>query len=91
MKIGRAGSGNGRGEVDEQLPGDAELLDEAEPEPDELEVEPEDDVEGTESASLPGDGERGDGLGRQVARRPEQPSRKKSTRSQRRRKPGKKR
>jgi SecD/SecF fusion protein len=95
LEVGRARSGNGRREVDETQD-EVELLDEAEPDEPVMEEatvdEPTLDEELVEDggvaepATLSGDGERRDPLQRPVARRTDQPVRKKGSRAQRRRK-----
>jgi SecD/SecF fusion protein len=85
LDVGGPRSGNGRREVDEPQD-EIEVLDEIEPDEPEADEAIVEDGDVAEPATLSGDGERSDPLQRPVARRTNQPTRKKGTRAQRRRK-----
>jgi SecD/SecF fusion protein len=87
IKIGRTGSGDGRGDTDDGSPNGADLLPEPEPEAPIPEEEVVDEVD-AEAVTLAEDGEHAGGPARPVARRQDRPARKKGSRAQRRRKGG---
>jgi SecD/SecF fusion protein len=87
IKLGRTGSGDGRGDTDDGSPNGADLLPEPEPEAPIPEGDVVEEVD-AEAVTLAEDGEHAGGAARPVARREDRPGRKKGSRAQRRRKGG---